>query len=352
MIQIYGAELAIDVARADILPEGIMDRIWKRDHTVWKPAPTEIADRLGWLDCPENMPARLAEICQWANSIRRDGYVQAILLGMGGSSLAPETFRKTFGVRPGFPELTILDTTDPGTVLARARSLDLARTLFIVSTKSGGTVETFSLMKYFYNQVRAGMGPEAAGRHFTAITDPGSGIAAWAERLHFRHTFLNDPDIGGRYSALSCFGIVPAALIGVDVKRLLAEAATAGAGTRPDAAAAGRAFAGNAVPLGISTRPGAGGWHGQEALPATQREKMEGGRSRPERPDRPETRATETLSDAAVLGTALGELARTGRDKATFFFSPPLASFGAWLEQLLAESTGKEGRGIVPIVGE
>jgi len=288
---------AIDAARDDFLREGIMDRLWKRDHTIWKPASTDIANRLGWLDCPENMPVRLAEIDQWAASIRRDGYVQAILLGMGGSSLAPESFRNTFGVRPGFPELTILDTTDPGAVLACARSLDLSRTLFIVATKSGGTVETFSLMKYFYNQAVTTLGQNETGRHFVAITDPGSGIAAWAERLRFRHTFLNDPDIGGRYSALSCFGLVPAALIGMDVKRLLAEAAAAAAKMRADTAA-------------------------------------------------------ETLSDAAILGAALGELARTGRDKATFFFSPPLESFGAWLEQLLAESTGKEGRGIVPIVGE
>jgi len=306
--------------------ERITTRIWERDHTVWQALPTEIADRLGWLDCPENMPGRREEIQQIVAAIRQDGYTHAILLGMGGSSLAPETFRNIFGIRPGYPELTILDTTDPGAVLACARSLDLSRALFIVATKSGGTVETFSLMKYFYGQVLAARGWNEAGRHFIAITDPGSGIAAWAERLRFRHTFLNDPEIGGRYSALSCFGLVPAALIGMDVKLLLADAAAAAAGTRPDTAAA--------IPIDA----GSAAWHGTPA--------------RPEGQYRPESWAAETLSDAAVLGVALGELARMGRDKATFFFSPPLESFGAWLEQLLAESTGKAGRGIVPIVGE
>jgi len=313
---------ALDVLRR----EGIMTRIRQRDHTVWKPSPSEISNRLGWLDCPANMPARLAEIEQCATDLRREGYNRVVLLGMGGSSLAPETFRKTFGVSPGYPELTILDTTDPAAVLACVRNGDLPRTLFIVATKSGGTVETFSLMKYFYNQTLAALGPERAGRHFLAITDPGSGIATWAERLRFRHTFLNDPDIGGRYSALSCFGLVPAALIGMDIKRLLAGAAAVAAGTRTDTAA------------DIPIDAGSAAWYGTPA--------------RPEGPYRPESWASERWSDAAVIGVALGELARMGRDKATFFFSPPLESFGAWLEQLLAESTGKDGRGIVPIVGE
>jgi len=299
--------------------EGIMARIWRRDHTVWKPSPAEISNRLGWLDCPEKMPARREEIGRCAAAVRQEGYDRVVLLGMGGSSLAPETFRKTFGVRPGYPDLVILDTTDPGAVLACARQLPHSRTLFIVATKSGGTVETFSLMKYFYNQAVAARGREAAGRDFIAVTDPGSGIAAWAERLRFRHTFLNDPEIGGRYSALSCFGLVPAALIGVDGERLLAGAAAA--------AAAMRAYATGAA--------------GEEAgiLP---REPQYGR----------QTGAGETADAAALLGAALGTLARAGRDKATFFFSPPLESFGAWLEQLLAESTGKEGRGIVPVVDE
>jgi len=298
------------------------------------------------------MPARLAEIERCATDVRREGYNRVVLLGMGGSSLAPETFRKTFGVRPGYPELTILDTTDPAAVLACVRNGDLPRTLFIVATKSGGTVETFSLMKYFYNRTLAALGPERAGRHFLAITDPGSGIAAWAERLRFRHTFLNDPDIGGRYSALSCFGLVPAALIGMDIKRLLTGAAAAAAGTRTDTAADIPIDVGSAARYGTPARPGTGGENGRKASPAAPRGNGEEGLSRPEGPHRPEAWAAETLSDAAVLGVALGELARMGRDKATVFFSPPLESFGAWLEQLLAESTGKEGRGIVPIVGE
>jgi glucose-6-phosphate isomerase len=289
---------AIDKALAVLGSEHVTERIWARDYTVWKPSPAEISNRLGWLESPWNMEDRIAEIDAVVEAVRQDGYRQALLLGMGGSSLAPETFRKVFGIKAGYLELATLDSTDPATVLSFARSLDLSRTLFIVATKSGGTVETFSFMKYFYNQVLEALGQKEAGRHFVAITDPGSGIADWAERLDFRHTFLNDPDIGGRFSALSCFGLVPGALMGMDIGRLLAFA----------------------------------------------RREVE--REKAPLPDK------STVISAALLGTALGELAKAGRDKATFFLSPQIESFGAWLEQLLAESTGKDGRGILPIVGE
>ncbi|MCX5828247.1 MAG: transaldolase, partial [Deltaproteobacteria bacterium] len=289
---------AIDKALAALQSEHITERIWTRDYSVWKPSPAEISNRLGWLESPWSMGDRIAEIDAVIETVRKEGYCHALLLGMGGSSLAPETFRKVFGVKKGYLELTILDSTDPATVLSFARSLDLSRTLFIVSTKSGGTVETFSFMKYFYNQVLAALGQEEAGRHFIAITDPGSGIADWARRLDFRHTFLNDPDIGGRFSALSCFGLVPGALIGMDIGRLLAFARTEG--EREKAASSDKS----------------------------------------------------SVISAALLGTALGELAKVGRDKATFFLSPKIEGFGAWLEQLLAESTGKDGQGILPIVGE
>lgn len=289
---------AIDMALAALRSEHVTERIWAGDYTVWKPSPAEISNRLGWLESPWNMGGRIAEIDAVVNTIRQDGYRHALLLGMGGSSLAPETFRKVFGVKTGYLELAVLDSTDPAAVLSFTRSLDLSRTLFIVSTKSGGTIETFSFMKYFYNQVLAALGREEAGRHFIAITDPGSGVADWARRLDFRHTFLNDPDIGGRFSALSCFGLVPGALMGMDIGRLLAFA------------------------------------------------RQEGEREKAPLPDK------STVISAALLGAALGELAKAGRDKATFFLSREIESFGAWLEQLIAESSGKDGQGILPIVGE
>ncbi len=241
------------------------------------------------------MQKRLSEIAAVVEGVRADGFNFALLLGMGGSSLAPEVFRKVFGAAEGFLDLAVLDSTDPGAVLAFAERLDLGRTLFIVSTKSGGTVETFSFMKYFYNLVAENLGAEEAGKHFLAITDPGSALADLAREHHFRHTFLNDPEIGGRYSALSCFGLVPSALIGMDVKRFLDRAATAAAVE----------FAGTGGEM-----------------------------------------------NGVVLGAFLGELAAQGRDKLTFVFSPRLAAFGDWVEQLLAESLGKEGEGILPVVGE
>ncbi len=287
--------------------ERVVARLWRKDHTLWKPSPTEIANRLGWLTSPRDMMAELPELLACTAEIRAAGYTRAVLLGMGGSSLAPEVFRKTFGVREGYLDLAVLDSTDPGAVLALAEDLDPLRTLFIVATKSGGTVETFSLMKFFYRRLVDALGPPEAGRHFIAITDPGSALAGIAARFGFRRTFLNNPDIGGRYSALSCFGLVPAALIGLDVRRFLERAAAqADAEREGPGAGIGAARAGDArLPL-----------------------------------------------NGALIGAALGALAAAGRDKLTFFFSPPLAAFGDWLEQLIAESTGKEGKGILPIVGE
>lgn len=285
-----------DEVRRTLRENRIVERIRQKDHTVWKPEPKEIANRLGWLESPQAMQRRLSEIEAVVAGIRDDRYTFALLLGMGGSSLAPEVFRRVFGVVDGFPDLAVLDSTDPGAVLSYAEHLDLRRTLFIVSTKSGGTVETFSFLRYFYNLVAENLGAEEAGRHFIAITDPGSALAEVAATRRFRHAFLNDPDIGGRYSALSCFGLFPAALIGMDVKRLL-----------------GRAVA-----------------------------EMEGGFSR----------GGAEEKGGAFLGAFLGALAKRGRDKLTFLFSPRIAAFGDWIEQLIAESTGKEGKGILPVVGE
>ena len=288
-------QTAVDAALDDMADNRIMERIWAHDHTVWRPEPTEITNRLGWLDIAERMQTNVQSMQALQKELSAAGYTHALLLGMGGSSLAPELFAKTLG-RPGYLHLAVLDSTDPGAVLAHAADLDPQRTLFIVSTKSGGTVETFSFFRFFYNWVAQVLGMEGVGDHFVAITDPGSALADLARNLHFRATFLNDPHIGGRYSALSYFGLLPAALVGVDVPRLLARAVAVAVDCGPAVPAAG--------------------------------------------------------NPAARLGAALGELAKLGRDKVTFVIPPNLASFGDWVEQLVAESTGKEGHGIVPVVGE
>ena len=207
-------EDTVKEALAGLRDGRVVGRIWAGDHTVWKPEPTEITNRLGWLWSPANLRGALPEIEAFVEGVREAGYTDVLLLGMGGSSLAPETFRRAFGVREGYPDLAVLDSTDPGAVLELTRRLDPAKTLFIVSTKSGGTVETFSFFKHFYNVVAEAVGKGEAGEHFVAITDPGSALVETAERYDFRATFLNDPNIGGRYSALSHFGLVPAALVG------------------------------------------------------------------------------------------------------------------------------------------
>lgn len=290
--------IIVETAVGKLIAHRIPARLWEKDHTLWKASPAEITNRLGWLDSPQAMPAHLSRIRALVDAVRADGYTHALLLGMGGSSLAPEVFRRIFGVADGYLDLSVLDSTDPGAVLSFAEKLDLARTLFIVSTKSGGTVETFSFMKYFFHRAVEHLGEREAARHFLAITDPGSALADLAASHHFRETFLNDPDIGGRYSALSFFGLVPAALLGVDVGTLLDRAAAVAARERSPGQAEGD-----------STR-------------------------------------------GLYLGAVMGALARAGWDKLTFIFSPSLVSFGEWLEQLIAESTGKEGKGIVPVVGE
>jgi transaldolase/glucose-6-phosphate isomerase len=289
-------QAAVDAGLARMAKEKVMARIWAHDHTVWKPDPTEITNRLGWLHIAETMLENVPRLEELAAVVRADGYSHVQLLGMGGSSLAPEVFRFTFGAKEGDLDLAVLDSTDPGAVLAHAERLDLRRALFIVATKSGGTVETLSFFKFFYNKVVEAVGADWAGEHFVAITDPGSKLADLAQQYKFRATFLNDPNIGGRYSALSHFGLLPAALIGVDVELLLDRALEANAGC--------------ASCLVDVENPGA--W----------------------------------------LGSIMGVLANEGRDKLTLVTSPSIASYGSWVEQLIAESTGKEGRGILPVVGE
>jgi transaldolase/glucose-6-phosphate isomerase len=287
-----------DRGLAETVEQGIIGRIWHHDHSVWKPEPTEITNRLGWLHSAGTVGEDLSPLTGFVEQLRGEGYRQALLLGMGGSSLAPEVFSQTFGTQEGYLELSILDSTDPQAVLAAAEALDLSRTLFLVSTKSGGTVETLSFFKFFYNRVAAAVGGHKAGEHFVAITDPGSKLADLAKEYGFRATFLNDPNIGGRYSALSYFGLVPAALIGMDVQLLLDRALEASSNS--------------------------------ESCNCPRDGDNLGGR----------------------LGVILGELAKAGRDKLTIHTSEALRSFGDWVEQLIAESTGKEGRGIVPIIGE
>ncbi|TEU14783.1 MAG: bifunctional transaldolase/phosoglucose isomerase, partial [Anaerolineales bacterium] len=300
---------AVDAALAEMVENRILPRIWAHDHTVWKPEPAGITNRLGWLHTVEAMQENLPRLEALADQVRAEGYTHVLLLGMGGSSLAPEVFSKVFtvGATGRSPLLlAVLDSTDPGAVLAHAERLDLSRTLFIVATKSGGTTETLSFFKFFYNRVADALrqssgqavGADRAGEHFIAITDPGSHLVDLAERYGFRDTFLNDPNIGGRYAALSYFGLVPAALIGVDLQTLLNRATTMMCNCE--------------------------------------------GCNRPVNGD----------NNGARLGAILGELAKAGRDKVTLITSPPLASFGNWVEQLIAESTGKEGKGILPVVGE
>jgi transaldolase/glucose-6-phosphate isomerase len=270
-------------------------RLWAKDYTLWSRQPVaELTDRLGWLTLPETMPEHARELTAFAEHVRADGFRHVVLLGMGGSSLAPEVFQRTFGNAPGFPELMVLDSTHPDAVRTVEKSIDPTKTLFLVSSKSGGTTETLSFFYYFWELVtKSGRPP---GEQFVAITDPGTSLEKLAGQRRFRRVFSAPPEVGGRYSALTVFGLVPAALIGVDITRLLDEALTV---------AETSAFC---VPEGSSA-------------PLT-------------------------------LGAAMGELALAGRDKITFIASPTLDAFPIWVEQLIAESTGKHGKGIVPIAGE
>jgi transaldolase/glucose-6-phosphate isomerase len=275
--------------------EGFGRRLWAKDAGLWKSGPDNgaaIRNRLGWLGAAESMLEHGDALRAFGAEVKDAGFQRAVLLGMGGSSLAPEVFQRTFGPAPGCPDLAVLDTTDPAAILALERDLDLARTLFIVSSKSGTTTETLALFRYFFDKVQR-VKASRAGENFVAITDRGTPLERLAAENGFRRCFLNAADIGGRFSALSYFGLVPAAVLGVDVERLL------------DGAEAITQASASCVPS--ADNPGI--W----------------------------------------LGAILGELAKAGRDKVTLVASPALAAFGPWGEQLLAESTGKDGRGLIPI---
>lgn len=272
----------------------VLKRVWAEDFTVWGSRPDEIANRLGWLHAPERMAAHIPSLRAFADRVHDEACKAVALLGMGGSSLAPETLART-ACAPALP-LTVLDTLHPGAVQRALETLDVPRTLFVVSTKSGTTSETLALFRVFHARAVAELGHAAAGQRFVAITDPGSPLADLAARERFRAVFLNDPQVGGRYAALTLVGLVPAALLGLDLEALLAS---------------GR---------GAATQCGS---------------------------DVPPAR-----NPAAQLASVLAACAAAGRDKVTFVTPPWLASFGDWAEQLLAESTGKSGHGLVPVVGE
>ncbi|GAB4568921.1 MAG: bifunctional transaldolase/phosoglucose isomerase [Anaerolineae bacterium] len=273
-------------------------RIWSKDASLWKEDPSHqevIRNRLGWLNIAEEMLAHVPELEALADEVRDAGFEHVVLLGMGGSSLCVEVFRQLYGRQAGSPALWVLDTTHPDAIAALERQIDLDRTLFIVASKSGTTTEVASFDAYFFDRVKARRGDEA-GQQFLAITDPGTVLARSATERGFRKVFLNPPDIGGRYSGLSFFGQAPAALAGIDVQQML---------THADVMA--KACAPHVPP---AENPGA--W----------------------------------------LGAVMGEAGLAGRDKVTILVPPQLASFGLWAEQLIAESTGKEGKGIVPVAGE
>ncbi len=283
-----------DLARAAIRStwrrwhlQDVVERIWSGDPTAFSRLDLpELADRLGWLTLHDDMSGRVPEFNRIADDLAADGVETVVLLGMGGSSLAPEVFASVFGSRPGRPRLLVLDSTHPDAILDVAAGLDVSTAAFIVSSKSGSTLETLSLFRYFF----AACGGD--GSRFIAITDPGSGLETLAAGRNFRATVLSPPDVGGRYSALSPFGLLPAAIIGADVRQLLENTAGFAARSR----------------------------HPAEA--------------------------------ALDLGATWGTLALLGRDKLTIHTSPTLSTFPGWLEQLIAESLGKNGTGVVPIAGE
>jgi transaldolase/glucose-6-phosphate isomerase len=270
-------------------------RLWAKDHTLWTADPQpEISDRLGWLTLPETMHDIVDDLEDFAGEVRRAGFRHAVLLGMGGSSLAPEVYQRTFGNRKGYPELIVLDSTHPDAVAAVDKRIDPSATLFIVASKSGTTLEPLSFFRFFWSRVAAVS--DSPGDHFVAVTDPDTPLVDLARERGFRKIFEATPDVGGRYSALTAFGLVPAAIIGIDVHKVLDRS-----------------------------------WRMSESAAFC---------------------VSEGHNPSLAFGAALGVAATNGRDKATFLVSPSLAAFPAWVEQLIAESTGKDDTGILPVAGE
>lgn len=278
--------------------DGVIERIWRKDATLWKqeePHQKIIKNSLGWLTVPGEMLAVADELRSFADSVRASGeFEYAMVCGMGGSSLCPEVLRQTFGRQEGFPELLVLDSTDPDALNNFKKQIDAGKCLFIIASKSGTTTEPIAFHRYWFSEVAKQT--ENPGKSFVTITDPGSQMADTAAAEGFKRIFLNQPDIGGRYSALSYFGMVPAALMGVDAARLLGQTLSLAQACGPE--------------VNLNENP------------------------------------------AALLGAAMAECALAGRDKLTIITDRKLSALGLWVEQLIAESTGKEGKGIVPVVGE
>jgi glucose-6-phosphate isomerase/transaldolase/glucose-6-phosphate isomerase len=293
-INFHSAELESILASFD--KNNLIGRIWQRDHVVWKPAPNGIVNRLGWLTVAEQMYEKIPSLYSFVRDVRDRGFHTVVLLGMGGSSLGAEVLRQTFGTSRGYLNLIVLDSTVPAEVIAVAEMIEPEHTLFLVSSKSGSTIEPLVLYQYFRRLLNSVRGQHEAGQNFVAITDPGSPLALMAKEQQFLHTFLNLPDLGGRYSVLSYYGLIPAALIGMDIKTLLERAK----------------------------------YMQHECGPGIQFDKNPG----------------------AWLGAVIGTMALRGRDKLTLVTSPRIRGFGLWIEQLIAESTGKEGKGIIPVVAE
>jgi len=288
----------VDDILSQIDKDKVSDSIWAGDASLWTDDPEKrsaIGQRLGWLQAVETMMGEKERLRDFADEIRSSGFTSAVLLGMGGSSLASDVFISCFGRAEGYLDLKVLDSTVPASILDLERNVDIEHCLFIVSSKSGGTIEVLSLYKHFRSRMERLFGAKV-GRRFIAITDPGTSLGKLASEHGFRKVFLNPPDIGGRFSAISYFGLVPAALIGADLDHLLMRAAQSVEASGPE----------------VPALENAGTW----------------------------------------LGAIMAQASVAGRDKLSLIISNRIKSFGCWLEQLLAESTGKEGKGILPIEGE
>jgi transaldolase/glucose-6-phosphate isomerase len=287
-----GITKAVEKATEDWRASATIRRLWQHDKSVW--TGTDEDKWLGWLTSP--VSADIADYEDFAQRVKGQNFTDAVVLGMGGSSLGPEVLAETFAGKPGFPKLHVLDSTDPAQVRAMEKAVDIAKTLFIVSSKSGGTTEPNVMKDYFFARVSKAIGAGKAGHRFIAVTDPGSSLEKVATRQGFARIFHGDPTIGGRYSVLSPFGLVPAAAAGIDLRTMLKHTLSMVRSCGPD------------VPP--HENPG------------------------------------------VQLGLAMGHAGLEGRDKVTILSSKKIADFGAWAEQLIAESTGKDGKGLIPISGE
>jgi len=286
----------INMVLANINGASIIRRIWEKDYTVWKPHPDEICNRLGWLTIPEIMYGKTDSLYSFARQCVNDGIKNVILLGMGGSSLGSAVLCETLNNNDNFPELLVLDSTVPDAVKTVRETIDPHNALFIVSSKSGSTIEPMMAYRYFRDVVKSAVGEKEAGDHFIAVTDANTPLAKLAVTDRFLHIFINPSDIGGRYSVLSYFGLLPSALIGIDIQRLISQAISMKQMCAADSDA--------------------------------------------------------VANPRAVLGSFIAANTLQHRDKMTLFFSPSISSFGIWIEQLVAESTGKEGKGILPVIDE